>query len=74
MENQAYLYYKSKLDEVVYEMRTGKMSVFQLAPRLCKLMGVLEGLYFADAIPTYMYTTLYDELRDYWNEFLDKHN
>lgn len=74
MENEAYLYYKSKLDEVIKEMRTEKMSVFQLAPHFAKLMGILEGLHFSNTIPTYMYITLSDELREHWNEFIDKHN
>ena len=68
MENEAYLYYKSKLDEVVKVMRSEKMSVFNLAVRFAELKGILEGLHFADAIPTYMYITLSNELMEYWDK------
>lgn len=68
MENEAYLYYKSKLDEAVKLVTSGKTSVFILAPRFAELKGILEGLHFADAIPTYMYITLSNELMEYWDK------
>lgn len=72
MENEAYLYYQSKFDEVTKLVTSGKTSVFILAPRFAELKGILQGLHFAEAIPTYMYITLSNELMEYWNKEMMK--